>query len=346
MSRRPTTPDGRDPRRSGADAPVSPSNTRRSPGRSRPSRPKRTRDRPTPTTDADPTESASQALRVSPLESAIRHPFVVAFILAQALVLAALTTLFQPTTYIALSTLSVVDSGVAGASAPLDRATGRNAAFAFSRYGYSTASAKGIERRTGIPAGKAFSQLSFQAGGGTPFITIRSTGASPAEAIRLNQAASETLRGIVNGFKVASEQRLESLRTRYNTARRAAIDASSRRLAAETELSDRRNDALFDPSSTAAAAAVVNAEQATSAATLETELASARSDSLFTLVSDAEQQIENGLRLDVFSDTYFAGSEGGGRPGNTAVLILLAGVLIALALTTALENREQFVRRR
>ncbi len=287
-------------------------------------------------------EKASSQLPVSPLESVLRRPFVFGIAAAIGLLLSAFVTLTQPKTYYAQTTVTVISAGVNGESVPLDNAGAASTAFAFSRYGFSTASANGITKRTRLTVTQAFPRLKFDSAPNSPFITIRAAGSSPGAAFRLADAASESLKDIVTKFRTSAEQRLKDQQSSYEAARSNTLAAETDQLELQTKLTSLQNDLLFDPNSSSIAAKVEETRAALRTATIAAESNRAKADAQLTALSDAQTQIENGLQLRTFTETFLAGSDGGVTPNAQTLLIFIAGCLLGVALTTMLENRSQF----
>ncbi len=260
---------------------------------------------------------------------------------AVGLVIAAFVTLTQPTTYFAQTTLTVVSDGVNGESVPLDSAAASSTAFAFSRYGYSTASAEGITRRTRLTTSQAFPALKFDASPNSPFITIKASGSSPGAAFRLADASSESLKDIITDFRSTAAQRLKDQQTNYETARSNTLAAEADQLELQTKLTALQNDLLFEPNSEQIRQQVDETRAAIRTATLSAESSRAKSDAQLASLGEAQTQIENGLQLRTFTETFLAGSDGGLKPNPTTLIIVLAGMLLGLALVTMLENRAQ-----
>ncbi len=308
---------------------------------------------PEPAEPAEPSQAAlsdstdhrpsmwSSPLPVSPLESVLRRPIVFAVAAAIGLLVSALVTLTQPKTYYAETTLTVVSAGVNGESVPLDGPAAASTAFAFSRYGFSTASAEGITKRTRLTTSQAFPALTYNAAPNSPFVTIRASGATPGSAFRLADAASESLQDIVANFRSTAEQRLTELQANYDTARSNTLAAEAQQLDLQTELTALQNDLLFEPNSTSIKEQIAEVRSQLRAAALRAESNRAKSEAQLGALTDASTQIENGLQLRTFTETFLAGSDGGLKPNTTSLVLVLAGLLLGIALTTMLENRDQ-----
>jgi hypothetical protein len=286
-------------------------------------------------------EAHSAELPVSPLESVLRRPGLFAVVTVLGLIVAAIFTLGQPKVYYAQTTLTVASAGVNGESVPLDNAGAASTAFAFSRYGFSTASANGITKRTRLTTSQAFPALRFDAAPNSPFITIRASGPTPGSAFRLADAASESLKEIVAKFRISAEQRLKDQQSGYEAARSNTLTIEAEQLELQTRLSALQNDLLFDPKSTAIQTEIDAVRTQLRATTLSAESNRAKAEAQLASLSDAATQIENGLQLRTFTETFLAGSDGGLKPGPTGLIIVLAGLLAGLALATMLENRAQ-----
>jgi capsular polysaccharide biosynthesis protein len=276
-----------------------------------------TRDRPTRIRPAPQRDAP-----VSPLRAVLLHP-IVAIVPVVLLVVAAIAVAHtRAPTYTAESRVAIGSFSPSQSDAPGAAYAGTQFASAFSRAITAHDVVVPVAHATGLPPGVVAGRVSATPVPDSPLLRISATGTSSAQAIKLANAATDSLLSYVRRADASGDQ-AQALLDQFHTAQASAARADDR-------VSVRQRAVDRSPDSHSARRALTKSQ--TRADTLDL-----RARALRAAYLQQAQSETSGIPVRTLNSAGSATSDAAKTLKLVVTIAVLAGLVVGVALATAIE---------
>jgi capsular polysaccharide biosynthesis protein len=277
-----------------------------------------TRDRPTRIRPAPHRPAA-----VSPLRAVLLHP-IIAIVPVVALVVAALAVgQSRPATYTAQSRVAIGSFSPSQESAPGAAYAGTQFASAYSRAITAHDVVAPVAKELGVRPDQIAGRLTATPIPDSPLLQISGTGPSQAAAVKLTNAATDSLLTYVRHSDITGAQ-AKDLLTQYHSAQADADRADS-------QVALRQRAANREPSSK-------DARDALSASRTRADTLDLRARALRASYLEQAQSESSGIPVRTLNTAGSASSDRSKTLKLVLTIAILAGIVVGVALATAFET--------